>query len=204
MEEYAYRDAANSCTHEYLLPAVLAVLGEPAGPVLDLGCGNGWLSAALMQRGFDVYGVDASVSGIAVANTRHPGRFHVMEIGRQELPSALKEIEFQTVISTEVIEHLYDPRSLLQLAKVMLRGVAGRRFIVTTPYHGYLKNLALALTGELERHFTVSWDGGHIKFFSRASLEAMLREQGFEPKRFVGAGRAPYLWRSMVIAAEVA
>jgi 2-polyprenyl-6-hydroxyphenyl methylase/3-demethylubiquinone-9 3-methyltransferase len=36
---------------------------------------------------------------------------------------------------------------------------------VTTPYHGYVKNLALAVTGQLDRHWQPWRDGGHIKFF---------------------------------------
>jgi len=104
------------------------------------------------------------------------------------------------VISTEVIEHLYDPQAFLRNAYTLLKpeGI----FIVTTPYHGYLKNLMLALTGDMDRHFTVLWDHGHIKFWSRKTLEQALRETGFTPIEFTGAGRIPYLWKSMVIKAK--
>ncbi len=74
---------------------------------------------------------------------------------------------------------------------------------MSTPYHGYLKNLALAATGKLDAHFTVLRDGGHIKFFSRRTLEQMLREQGFEVAGFAGAGRWPWLWKSMLVKARV-
>jgi len=74
---------------------------------------------------------------------------------------------------------------------------------VSTPYHGYIKNLALAVTGKLDAHFTVLWDGGHIKFFSRSTLEQMLREQGFEVTGFAGAGRWPLLWKSMLVKTRV-
>jgi len=76
--------------------------------------------------------------------------------------------------------------------------------IVSTPYHGYLKNLALAVTGKLDAHFTALWDGGHIKFFSRSTLEQMLREEGFDVQAFVGAGRWPFLWKSMLMKARLA
>jgi len=64
--------------------------------------------------------------------------------------------------------------------------------------------LALALSGRLDAHFTVLWDGGHIKFFSRRTLEQMLREQGFVATDFAGAGRWPYLWKSMLVKARPA
>jgi 2-polyprenyl-3-methyl-5-hydroxy-6-metoxy-1,4-benzoquinol methylase len=201
--QYRYDDSAATYSHSYVLPAIVRLLESKPGPILDLGCGNGSLANHLIDLGLDVYGVDASHSGIAAANSRRAGRFHVMDIGTQTLPEPLRNIPFSTVLSTEVIEHLYDPRGLLRLARSILGNVHGRRLVLSTPYHGYWKNLALALSGKMDRHFTAHWDGGHIKFFSRKTLEAMLREQGFEPKEFVGAGRFPFLWRSMVIAAEV-
>jgi len=59
-----------------------------------------------------------------------------------------------------VIEHLFLPRALLRFAAKVLKPSGS--LILSTPYHGYLKNLALALTGKLDKHFTVLWDGGHI------------------------------------------
>jgi hypothetical protein len=38
---------------------------------------------------------------------------------------------------------------------------------LSTPYNSYIKNLALAASGRMERHFTALWDGGHIKFLDR-------------------------------------
>ena len=69
------------------------------------------------------------------------------------------------------------------------------KFIITTPYHGYIKNLLLAITGKMKRHFTVLWDGGHIKFFSVATLKNLLLTTGFKDFKFNFAGRHPYLWK---------
>jgi 2-polyprenyl-6-hydroxyphenyl methylase/3-demethylubiquinone-9 3-methyltransferase len=51
-------------------------------------------------------------------------------------------------------------------------------FIVSTPYHGWLKNVVLALSGKMDNHFTALWDGGHIKFWSRETLSRLLRSKG--------------------------
>jgi hypothetical protein len=37
--------------------------------------------------------------------------------------------------------------------------------IITTPYHGYLKNIALSVSVKFDHHVNPLWDGGHIKFF---------------------------------------
>jgi 2-polyprenyl-3-methyl-5-hydroxy-6-metoxy-1,4-benzoquinol methylase len=200
-KEYAYETNQCNCAHGYLLPCVRAMLGAPPRRVLDLGCGNGEMAQTLLADGHDVYGLDASHSGIAIANQRAPGRFFVQDLSTGDVPDVLADKRFDVVISTEVIEHLYDPRALLRLVRRVVG--AGGELVVSTPYHGYLKNVALALTGELDAHMTVLWDGGHIKFFSRKTLEAMLLQEGFEVDAFAGAGRLPFFWKSMVMKAKV-
>lgn len=103
-------------------------------------------------------------------------------------------------MSTEVVEHCYAPRLWASAAFTALR--PGGLLIGSTPYHDYLKNLALATTGKLDAHFTTLWEGGHIKFWSRRTLSSLLVEAGFEIVAFRGAGRWPWLWKSMLIAAR--
>lgn len=117
-----------------------------------------------------------------------------------ESPNALGEIGFDAVISTEVIDHLFLPAALPRFARAVLK--PGGHLIVTTPYHGYLKNLLICLIGKWDSHHTPLWDGGHIKFWSRRTLTALLEESGFVVVRFMGAGRLPWLWKSMVLAAR--
>ena len=206
MPHYKYQQSGEGFAHSYLLPILMDCLLECSGPVLDLGCGNGWIARRLLDAGIDVYGVDASISGVEIANGLAPGRFFQLDVQSGQLPVELDSISFKTVISTEVIEHLYDPRGFLDFANRILTrgGQSGGKMVVSTPYHGYLKNLVLALVGKTDSHFTVLWDGGHIKFFSRSTLESMLVERGFIVERFEGAGRIPYLWKSMVVAARTA
>jgi hypothetical protein len=65
---------------------------------------------------------------------------------------------FPLVISFEVAEHLFDPRLF---ARTLFNLVEpGGTAIVSTPSHGYIKNLALALTGRLDNHFTACGKGG--------------------------------------------
>jgi 2-polyprenyl-6-hydroxyphenyl methylase/3-demethylubiquinone-9 3-methyltransferase len=71
--------------------------------------------------------------------------------------------------------------------------------IISTPYHGYWKNLALALTGQMDRHFTALWDGGHVKFWSVKTLSQLFAEQSLFPTRIIRVGRIPCLAKSMVL-----
>jgi 2-polyprenyl-3-methyl-5-hydroxy-6-metoxy-1,4-benzoquinol methylase len=100
-----------------------------------------------------------------------------------------------------VIEHLLYPRELIKSAKKCLK--PNGSLILTTPYHGYIKNCVLALTGKMDNHFTVLWDGGHIKFFSVKTLTKLLSDEKFTNLRFEFAGRFPFIAKSMLVSSTL-
>jgi hypothetical protein len=104
------------------------------------------------------------------------------------------------VVSTEVVEHLYAPRPYARRCFEAVR--RGGRFVCTTPYHGYLKNLAISVCGKWDSHVNPWWDGGHIKLWSRRSLSRLLTETGFRNLQFAGVGRVSRLWMSMAVAGD--
>lgn len=199
-KDYGWENAQFTIAHSFILPVVEKLLSNKA-TILDVGCGNGAVANYLIAKGYNVYGTDASESGIAIANHQHPGRFCIQNLATDRLPDMFSNIQFDTIISTEVIEHLYDPRKYISFCKGVLS--KGGRLIISTPYNGYLKYLALAIVGGMDRHLTVLWDGGHIKFWSKKTLTLLLEEQGFKVIDFIGVGRFPYLWKSMIIVAEL-
>ena len=165
--------------------------------ILDAGCGNGYLSGVLLEEGFSVVGVDASESGIRICHETYPkGQFHVASLNEPDLAS-LTGKDFDSIVAIEVIEHLPSPGLFLKNCHAVLKDSG--RLILTTPYHGYLKNLALSLSGTLDDHFGAQKEGGHIKFWSRKTLTAELAEQGFEVVAFRGIGRLPWFWKSMAL-----
>lgn len=200
--DYGYKSDAACHMLGRILPVVERMLGPlPLGSrILDIGCGNGALAAHFLAKGMRVVGVDLSESGISIARSRYPqGRFEVLS-AEGDLVRALDADPFDAVISTEVIEHLYDPRAFTRTAFAAVR--PGGRFVCTTPYHGYAKNLALSLAGHWDSHANPLWDGGHIKLFSRRTLGRLLDEAGFENITFAGIGRLPYLWMSMAMGGD--
>ena len=113
-----------------------------------------------------------------------------------------QEDPFDIVVSTEVVEHIYSPHRFVQFAHEVL--VPCGYFIISTPYHGYLKNLVLSLLNKWDAHHTALWNGGHIKFWSRKTLFVLLEDEGFDVLEFHGVGRVPYLWKSMILVARKA
>lgn len=202
---YHWHDAALNSSHEYLLPCVTAELSRLASPlppgsrrVFELGCGNGSVANALAQQGWEVVGVDPSLEGIAQANATYP---HLkLEVGSAYDDLAQRYGRFPVVTSLEVVEHVYFPRKYAATLFDVLQ--PGGTAVISTPYHGYWKNLAMALTGTLDAHFTALWDHGHIKFWSVKTLSALLHEAGFRDLRFYRVGRVPPLAKSMVAIAR--
>lgn len=171
--------------------------------VCDLGCGNGYLAAQLAKAGHDVTGVDASESGIQVARSHYQGErvdFVRADFDSGEIDSRLRKAPFDVVVSSDVIEHLYRPAALIEIARRILK--SSGHFVVGTPYHGYLKNLAIAVAGKWEAHHGPNWDGGHIKFFAVESLRQLVEAHGFEVEGFRFHGRAPWLWKNMICIAR--
>ncbi|HEY9447157.1 MAG TPA: class I SAM-dependent methyltransferase [Burkholderiales bacterium] len=196
--EYIWDVADDAESHRYLFPPVVAALQRHgARRVLDLGCGNGSFTVRLSAAGYDVTGFDHSSTGIALAQRQYPN----IRFARHDLHEALPaghEAAYDAVVAVEVIEHLLLPRRLMAAARAALR--PGGVLIVTTPYHGYLKNLALAVTGKFDEHWAPLRDYGHVKFFSRRTLTRLFEEYGYAQLAFSTAGRVPPLAKSMVIA----
>ncbi len=194
-------DPPHSCG--YLAEPILDMLGAlDVGSVLDLGSGNGSLCSRLAERGFEVAGAEYDAEGYRIASEAHP-RIRFYNLGVQDDPSELLRDHaagFDAVVSTEVIEHLYSPQLLPQFAHQVLK--PDGYLVLTTPYHGYFKNLVLSILGKWDAHLSPLWEGGHIKFWSRATLTRLLAEANFEVVDFTGVGRVPYLWKSMVLVAR--
>ena len=197
---YHFGSAEPPHTADYVTPQIVACCRKiGARRILDLGCGNGALCSALFMAGFEVVGCDPSEDGIELARRAYPHiAFHFL--GTYDEPAALDGGGFDVVVSTEVIEHLFLPRSLPRFASRVLR--PSGHLVLSTPYHGYFKNFALSVTGKWDRHFSPLWDGGHIKFWSRATLEQLLSDEGFTLAQFIGTGRLPYLRKSMIVICQ--
>ena len=157
----------------------------------------------LYEEGYyNIWGFDLAESGIKVAKTIFPelnDRFIIHDSYNENLPDYFPKT-FDIVISSEVIEHLFSPQKYLSNINKWLKN--GGYFIITTPYHGYFKNLSIALLNKNDAHQNVFWEGGHIKFFSKKTLYKMLIEAKLSPFYFQGVGRFYFFWKSMLILSE--
>jgi 2-polyprenyl-3-methyl-5-hydroxy-6-metoxy-1,4-benzoquinol methylase len=199
-EEY-WRRASPPPLGDPLTSARLGLLRDElarveARRVLDVGCGTGGLVGALAADGLDAMGIDISSEAIDRAEGSHQGCTFVVH-SIEDVPWPIEEGSFDVVVAFELIEHLIRPRRLLEGARIAL--APGGHLAVSTPYHGLLKNLALALLA-FERHFAV--EGDHIRFFTDGGLRRLLEETGFRVERISHLGRFWGVWAGSFVWAR--
>ena len=185
-----------SLVHERkaLLQAVLSDLPK-AATMLDAGCGRGTFTAFLHNLGFRMIGIDISRAAIAFARQQYPKvQFAVASLEGQ---FPFRDENFTAVWCTEVLEHLFDVRATLAELNRVLR--PGGKLVLTTPYHGFIKNLLIVFLS-FDRHYDPY--GEHIRFFSRHSLQRCLEQSGFVVEHWTGVGRSWPVWMSQFVVAR--
>lgn len=147
----------------------------------------------LAAEGYSVTAVDPSTSGIEIAKKHEHDKLR-FDVASTHDDLAAKYGQFPLVISLEVIEHCPSSRQFMRsFASLLAPGGIG---IISTPYHGYLKNLAVVASGRFDRHFDPLWEGGHLKFFTLAKLRQLFEESGFSRYDLHRVGRVPLLAKS--------
>jgi SAM-dependent methyltransferase len=102
--------------------ALFSVLPPPPARVLDCGCGTGWLSYFLAQRGYDVVGTDVSADAVALAKEHpvfHDG--HAPEFLVADSESLAFDATFDAVVFFDSLHHAIDVSAALRSAFRALR-----------------------------------------------------------------------------------
>jgi ubiquinone/menaquinone biosynthesis C-methylase UbiE len=142
--------------------------------VLDLGCGAGEFSAALLAAGAQPIAVDVAAEALRRAAARVPGLD--ARPWRDGEPLPLDDRSVDAVWAGEVVEHVVDVAPWLSEVRRVLRPRG--TLLLTTPHHGPLTLLRLALSPRrFAAHFEPRSD--HVRFFSPRTLRALLDDLGF-------------------------
>ena len=182
---------------DLLRPVLERILGSGQGQsLIDLGCGNGALTASLTPRGFDLVGIESAEGGIRTAQATHPTldfRAHDLSI---RLPVDLRR-RFDIALAVDVIEHLVRPRDLFDRADEAL--APDGRLIVATPFRGYWKNLAMAVSGRFENQWNPTQDDVPLRLFSEGTLRAVATDCGYETVSSHRVGRPSALAKLLIV-----
>lgn len=148
--------------------------------VLDLGCLDGTIGRMMMKNDNDVYGVDASETAVQNAIKKGVNA----RVGNLEKPLDYSDETFDAVCAGEIIEHIYDIDLFLDEIHRTLKpdGV----FALSTPNLASFGRRFLLLVNR-NPHIEISYSGqaaGHIRYFVRGTLEAILLKHKFAIEQF--------------------
>lgn len=164
--------------------------------ILDFGCGRGEFTNYIASLGYDVVGADISSVAVELNRKDYPNLKFAEITPGQQTPFAAGT--FDVIWASEVIEHVYDVHGVFAEFTRLLN--KNGRLILTTPYHGWLKNL-LVVTFGFERHFNVEWQ--HIRFWTKRSLTQVAGKHTLKPLVWETIGRISWLAKSYFVVFEL-
>lgn len=128
--------------------------------ILDLGCATGNYCTHLSSLGYTMTGADVNPEYVRIARERGVDA----RLIEDHVPCG--DATCDTVLLSEVLEHVEDPRGVLAEA----RRIARKNVLITTPHSGDIA--LLQQQGLLYEHFA---DLDHRNFFTVSSLDELLR-----------------------------
>lgn len=144
---------------------------QPGERILDLGCGDGLLTAKLVAAGAEVIGVDASEDMVATARSRG---IDARVCNAEALPF---DNEFDAVFSNAALHWVRDQDAMLAGVRRALK--PGGRFVAEMGGHGNVAAILVALTAVLERHGLAGLEDGVNYYPSVEGYTARLAAHGF-------------------------
>ncbi len=150
---------------------------RPKGKLLEIGSYAGVFLNSAKEEGWDVVGIEPFPK---------PRIYSEMKFGLKVLStpfetSGLPKDSFDVVVSTHVIEHIYDPKVFIEKAHEVLK--PGGVLILETPTYD---SLTFKLLKHRERSVRCI---GHIYFFTKKSVAKMVEDSGFKVLKHVDVGR---------------
>ena len=163
-------------------PELVPFVPETARKILDVGCGAAGFSGALKRlRQAEVWGVELNKSASEVARGRLDTVLNAPFCPELDLPTNY----FDCITFNDVLEHMLDPVSALQLALSLLSesGVV----VASIPNIGHFPIVwKLIIRGDWDYKEEGILDKTHLRFYTRRSIVKLFEQAGFEIQTIQG------------------
>lgn len=165
---------------------------------LDIGCGSGWFTRILSQKGWNPHAID-----LEEKNIRQAQKF-AANVFQGDAVDILKDIpgdSYDFVLALEIIEHM-KKSSGSELLRNIYRVLKPKgAFLISTPNRfspeGWIGRLCSILSGK--RRGWNAWDSSHIHIYSAMELIGRLKECGFVIGRVTGFWFGARISRSLYL-----
>jgi len=169
---------------------------RPGEHILDVGCGDGQLTARIAAAGVDVRGVDSSSAMVAAARARGVA---AEEAGAEKLP--WEDGEFDAVFSNAALHWVREQDAMMAEVHRVLR--PGGRFVAEMGGKGNVAAIHVAFMAVLDRHGFGEAETGVNYYPTPAEYTRRLERNGFRVERMEliprptpleESGMAGWLW----------
>ena len=159
--------------------ADMVAAGRAGGRMLDVGAGNGWITAAAVRAGLSITALELSPA--CLADLRRLPNVTPIPVGFERFDAPPGSFDF--VFMSHVLEHAHDPRAWVERAANLL--TAGGVLSVALPHFNSIYRL---LGGTVDPYF---FPPEHLNHFNRRSLGRLAEACGLTPVRWETLGDFP-------------
>lgn len=153
---------------------LLPYIPEECRAIVEIGCGEAPLGAAIKARQRSrVVGIELDPQAAAVARKR----IDAVYCGDVRHIVSILDERFDCIVASEIIEHVDDPWSLL--ADVRRLATPGGRLVISIPNAANASLIGDLLAGRFDYTYLGLACVGHLRFFTRRSIEEMLTIAGW-------------------------
>jgi len=171
-------------------PELTGLIPSGARRILDVGCGAGAGIAAAKARNpaWEVTGIEKDPR---LASRARSLCDRVLEGDLAGVLAGLGRAgeRFDALVFADVLEHVEDPIAALALGRRV--AAPGSRLLVSVPNVGHLSVVRDLVLGRFDPVPAGLTDAGHLRWFTRASLEEALAEAGWQVDSIASERGAP-------------
>jgi len=173
---YSYVERANTVLVSLVEKCLREVAGDPN--ILDIGCGCGGNARAIraLAPSARLVGIEPNPRAAQLASEVLD---HVHKGDTQSWLTQSAGDRFDVVILADVLEHIANPMAFLRelAAAPALRHA---RWVISVPNYAVWYNRVRTMLGVFEYTWSGLYDRTHLRFYTRQSVQRLLKECGFE------------------------
>jgi glycosyltransferase involved in cell wall biosynthesis len=170
-DHYVYKKADPYSSHSQIINWIKK---ERPAEVLEVGTASGYLSAEMTSLGCNVTGIEQD-PGMAELARPHCQRMIVADIEALEID---KFGPFDAIVFGDVLEHLRDPRSVLERLSKLLK--PDGKILISLPNVANIWVRLNLLFGRFNYSRVGIIDEGHLRFFTLKSAKELAADAGLD------------------------
>jgi 2-polyprenyl-3-methyl-5-hydroxy-6-metoxy-1,4-benzoquinol methylase len=152
-----------------LRPEIVNMIPMGCSVVLDVGCGSGSLGKHLKENGVkEVFGIELSADAAKEARSVLD---HVIEGNAETMGLPFKRQYFECIVCADVLEHLFDPWSMVNRLKGFLK--PGGVIVASIPNVGFHRIIKGLIKGKWQYADEGVLDRTHLRFFTLKGIEEL-------------------------------